>query len=561
MELVLRPEPTSPGPSGPGEVVFTVSGGTIGRSASSTMVLRDEARTISARHAEITFDRGRFFITDTSTNGVLLNDSRVLGHGNHSELLTGDIIGIGPHRLRALVRDNDDDGALAAPVIRPAVDTQPAVNFMTRIDPLPSPAAQPVPTALDLIPDDFDPFEYGPGTRSGGKTPGLSAAARAQPDARMTAPPLVPVPLPTLVPVPPPPPMPVPLPPLVPASPPPPIPVPPPPPLVPVPPPPPMPAMSMPQHSQLVATAQPRSFPVPAIPVEWPPLSALQPPQVAAWSASQLNGMTMTPGGGARDPGSSLAPVARRSEHLVAVDIEIVPSLVAFWNGMVARPPSRQWVVGDAERMGMSLAAALDRGHGENWRHALASASSDALNVALDQGFSARSGMHGRTPEQGVANIPEPLPMAMDLTPPPPLPEPLPHAIPEPLPHAIPEPLPHAIPEPLPHAIPELLPHAIPELLPHAIPEPLPHAIPEVAGLGLGGKMEVDGRASLLELLERLCLQEVLDQDGLDRVMEVFDIVATPKMATPFIPDDDLVETVQPSASYIPDDELVGNLP
>lgn len=54
-----------------GEAVFGPAGGSIGRASSSSWVLRDGARSISARHAGVTFENGRFFLVDTSSNGIL----------------------------------------------------------------------------------------------------------------------------------------------------------------------------------------------------------------------------------------------------------------------------------------------------------------------------------------------------------------------------------------------------------------------------------------------------------------------------------------------------------
>src|SRR5689334_19866697 len=54
--------------------VFSVEGGTIGRSADNDWVLPDPARYVSAHHARVQFREGQFYLQDVSTNGVYVND-------------------------------------------------------------------------------------------------------------------------------------------------------------------------------------------------------------------------------------------------------------------------------------------------------------------------------------------------------------------------------------------------------------------------------------------------------------------------------------------------------
>src|SRR5581483_5446396 len=55
-------------------IVFTVDGGTIGRSADNDWVLPDPLRYVSAHHARVDFRNGRFMLVDLSTNGAFVND-------------------------------------------------------------------------------------------------------------------------------------------------------------------------------------------------------------------------------------------------------------------------------------------------------------------------------------------------------------------------------------------------------------------------------------------------------------------------------------------------------
>src|SRR5437879_7204095 len=56
--------------------IFSVEGGTIGRSADNDWVLPDPLRYVSAHHARVQFREGHFYLQDVSTNGVYVNDDR-----------------------------------------------------------------------------------------------------------------------------------------------------------------------------------------------------------------------------------------------------------------------------------------------------------------------------------------------------------------------------------------------------------------------------------------------------------------------------------------------------
>ncbi|WP_207480978.1 type VI secretion system-associated FHA domain protein TagH [Arenibaculum pallidiluteum] len=83
----------------------------IGRSAACTWVLPDPDRHLSKCHCVIERSGGGWVVTDTSTNGLYINQSsRPLG-ANRTQLLTdGDVLGLGRYEIRVSV---EAGGALA----------------------------------------------------------------------------------------------------------------------------------------------------------------------------------------------------------------------------------------------------------------------------------------------------------------------------------------------------------------------------------------------------------------------------------------------------------------
>ena len=75
---------------------FSEDGGTIGRSLQSDWILPDPDRYISGKHAAIDFQGGAYYLADTSSNGVYVNDDdEPLGKGNPRRLFDGDKIRMG----------------------------------------------------------------------------------------------------------------------------------------------------------------------------------------------------------------------------------------------------------------------------------------------------------------------------------------------------------------------------------------------------------------------------------------------------------------------------------
>jgi type VI secretion system protein len=108
--------------------VFSVEGGTIGRSADNDWVLPDPSRYVSAHHARVQFREGHFYLQDVSTNGVYVNDDMepLAKRGSSGYRLTnGDLLRMGEYRIVAAVDEKkaEDEPLAAVPtsiqVLRP----------------------------------------------------------------------------------------------------------------------------------------------------------------------------------------------------------------------------------------------------------------------------------------------------------------------------------------------------------------------------------------------------------------------------------------------------------
>ena len=94
-----------------GTVIFSVEGGTIGRSADNDWVLPDARRYVSAHHARVQFREGNFYLQDVSTNGVYVNDDvePIAKRGSSGyRLANGDVIRMGEYHILAALEQPDD---------------------------------------------------------------------------------------------------------------------------------------------------------------------------------------------------------------------------------------------------------------------------------------------------------------------------------------------------------------------------------------------------------------------------------------------------------------------
>lgn len=85
--------------------VFKAIGGTIGRLPDNDWVFMDPY--VSGRHALIRYVNGKFFVEDTSTNGVFINsiDNRV-ARGEPQELHDGDLLYIDAYRINVSIQND-----------------------------------------------------------------------------------------------------------------------------------------------------------------------------------------------------------------------------------------------------------------------------------------------------------------------------------------------------------------------------------------------------------------------------------------------------------------------
>jgi type VI secretion system protein len=80
------------------------NGGTIGRSLQNDWILPDPDRFISGRHAVIDFKGGIYYLADTSSNGVYVNNEmEPIGKGNPRRLFNGDRLRLGDFEIEVTV--------------------------------------------------------------------------------------------------------------------------------------------------------------------------------------------------------------------------------------------------------------------------------------------------------------------------------------------------------------------------------------------------------------------------------------------------------------------------
>ena len=97
--------------------VFSVEGGTIGRSADNDWVLPDPQRYVSAHHARVQFRDGHFYLQDVSTNGVYVNDDMepLAKRGSSGYRLgNGDVLRMGDYHIVAALEHAQGAGGTAA---------------------------------------------------------------------------------------------------------------------------------------------------------------------------------------------------------------------------------------------------------------------------------------------------------------------------------------------------------------------------------------------------------------------------------------------------------------
>ncbi len=86
--------------------IFTTIGGTIGRGDHADLILLDHDKVISKVHARIECEQGKYYLSDTSTNGVFVNGNiEQLGRDHRHILSAGDKLRLGDYELSVDLTD------------------------------------------------------------------------------------------------------------------------------------------------------------------------------------------------------------------------------------------------------------------------------------------------------------------------------------------------------------------------------------------------------------------------------------------------------------------------
>lgn len=136
-------------PAGNPSFTFDERGGTIGRAQDNDWVLPDPDRFISSRHAAIAWRDGRYYITDVSLNGVLVNGHK-LGQGNSTVLSDGDVLGFGEYDVRVGIAAREARPLAPPEYEAPAFLPEGALGVGPVI-PEPAPPAREPPRPEDLL--------------------------------------------------------------------------------------------------------------------------------------------------------------------------------------------------------------------------------------------------------------------------------------------------------------------------------------------------------------------------------------------------------------------------
>ncbi|WKB53775.1 type VI secretion system-associated FHA domain protein TagH [Eleftheria terrae] len=157
---------------------FGPAGGTIGRNEGNTLVLPDDAKTISRQQAQVLMQGGHYVLVDKGANPTLRNRVPV-GSGQSVPLVAGDELRIGPYVLvvespASSARGFDPQGTL--------------VNEALAARPSAAPAVVPPPVQRPAALPPFDPFAIPPPAPAVPPAPLGEAAAGSPFSAAPTAP-------------------------------------------------------------------------------------------------------------------------------------------------------------------------------------------------------------------------------------------------------------------------------------------------------------------------------------------------------------------------------------
>jgi type VI secretion system FHA domain protein len=89
--------------------VFGVNGGTVGRAPDNDWILPDSKRVVSGHHFEVQYHGGAYWLKDTSTNGVFVNESDdPAADQGRVELRDGDRLRVGDYEILVSVDNRSD---------------------------------------------------------------------------------------------------------------------------------------------------------------------------------------------------------------------------------------------------------------------------------------------------------------------------------------------------------------------------------------------------------------------------------------------------------------------
>lgn len=130
---IIDDQRTQPGRGG--SIVIGVGGGGIGRGHDNDWVLPDPQRYLSAHHARVQFRDGAYYLLDTSTNGVYVNDGTVaIGRRAPYPLRDGDRLRMGDYELSVSIDTERGEAPEASSVFPIAPDPLTTNSIVSRGD-------------------------------------------------------------------------------------------------------------------------------------------------------------------------------------------------------------------------------------------------------------------------------------------------------------------------------------------------------------------------------------------------------------------------------------------
>ena len=133
----------------------------LGRAPDNDWVLSDPERVLSGRHCTIEYRDGGYFITDTSTNGIFINESQQrLGRGKSARLNDGDRFTLGDYEIQVSLSHSEENDTPAAQSFE---DLFPRTTPSLSKDPFEQSPGSSTPAASQagIIPDDIDLIDTG----------------------------------------------------------------------------------------------------------------------------------------------------------------------------------------------------------------------------------------------------------------------------------------------------------------------------------------------------------------------------------------------------------------